>query len=159
LMFKPQQPKGRREKQTPKGRFQPSRTSQTDSILVQPKKNPTHDNNPKRGHHHKPRSNLASIFGTLLSSQESHAHQHTTTKAGHTGATVQTYPPSGRSHNRRRSWIEASLRGFGGQPEGPATSNRACAPASVVSVPPSRADLQNFRLSPSQNTSRLVSAL
>jgi hypothetical protein len=42
-MFKPQQPKGRREKQTPKGRFQPSRTSQTDSILVQPKKNSTHE--------------------------------------------------------------------------------------------------------------------
>ena len=47
LMFKPQQPKGRREKQTPKGRFQPSRTSQTDSIHNQPKKNSPTNSNPK----------------------------------------------------------------------------------------------------------------
>jgi hypothetical protein len=33
---------------------------------------------------------LASIFGTLLSSQESHAHPHATFQQ-HIGATVQTY--------------------------------------------------------------------
>src|SRR5450759_802515 len=41
-------PRPAKGKQTPKGkRFQPSRTSQTDSIPNQPKKNPTHQDNPK----------------------------------------------------------------------------------------------------------------
>src|SRR5665811_2108810 len=49
-------------------------------------------------HRNKPRSNLASIFGTLLSSQESDAHQHNTFQC-HIGATIQTYSAPPRQSN------------------------------------------------------------
>jgi hypothetical protein len=42
---------------------------------------------------------LASIFGTLLSSQESDAHQHNTFQR-HTGATIQIYSDPPRQSNR-----------------------------------------------------------
>jgi hypothetical protein len=139
---------------------------------------------------------LASIFGTLLSSQESHAHQHNTTRH-HIGATVQTYPPQGlphkstpdpginascgavasvhcnrpepipRSHCRDQvapevpvpfRWFHPCYRG-GVRPPGPATSPGACAPAAVVSVPPCRADLQNFRTYLPSNTNPLVTGV
>src|SRR5450631_1535467 len=45
------------------------------------------------------------------------------------------------------------------QPAGPATSHGACAPGAVVSVPPCRADLLNFRTSPQANTNPLVTGL
>ncbi len=100
LMFKPQQPEGRREKQTPKGRFQLSRTSQTDSILVQPKKNSL--TKAARRPPHKTRSNLASIFGTLLSSQGSDAHPPSTVRRS-IGATVKTYSARSAQSNPPRS--------------------------------------------------------
>ena len=97
-------PKDRDErKNKPRRVTDSSRTERVKLTQFYPtKEKPGPPSNPQKGHQNKPRSNLASIFGTLLSSQESHAHQHTTTKQ-HIGATVQIYPPSGLSHNRRRS--------------------------------------------------------
>jgi hypothetical protein len=87
LMFKPQHPKVK-GKQTPKGKDSSrNRTSQTDSIPNQPNKNSTHEATKRPPH--KPRSNLASIFGTLLSSQESDTHQHSAFRR-HVGVTVKT---------------------------------------------------------------------
>jgi hypothetical protein len=93
-------------KQTPKGKIPADRTSQTDSILNQPKKNPA--NKATRKPQCKPRQNLASIFGTLLSSQESDAHQHNTFRY-RIGATIQTY--SDRLHQSNPHQI-VDPRGF-----------------------------------------------
>ena len=85
LMFKPPHPQKGARKNKPRRVTDSSQTeqSQTDSILSNQTKTRTMSQ-PKKPTH-KTRSNLASIFGTLLSSQESHAHPHTAITTTHRG--------------------------------------------------------------------------
>jgi hypothetical protein len=95
LMFKPQHPKQQGErKNKPRRVTDSSRAERVKLTQFQFNQRKTRPTQQPEGHQNKPRSNLASIFGTLLSSQESDAHQHNTSQH-HIGATIQTYsdPP------------------------------------------------------------------
>src|ERR1035437_5619103 len=117
LMFKPQHPKNRA-----KGKNKPRRV--TDSSRAERVKltqflfnqRKTRSTQQPKGHPCKPRSNLASIFGTLLSSQESDAHQHNTFQC-HIAATIQTYsdPPAQSNPLSIEDQREFAWRGFLGR--------------------------------------------
>ena len=94
-MFKPQHPhKQKAHKGERKNKPRRVETSQTERVKLtqfsfNQRKTPIHKTTHKKRPSHKPRQNSASIFGTLLSSQESHAHQHHASQR-RIGATVQT---------------------------------------------------------------------
>jgi hypothetical protein len=119
LMFQtPTPPKKRSErKNKPRRVKDSSRAERVKLTQFQFNQRKTRSTQQPEGHRNKPRSNLASIFGTLLSSQESDAHQHNTFQH-HIGATIQCYLscpylPNGRSHHRGRSEDQREVRSRG----------------------------------------------
>ena len=94
-MFKPPHPKRVQGKQTPKGKD----SSHTERVKLtqfhSTKEKPSPSKATPKATPNKPRSNLASIFGTLLSSQESHAHQHASQSTTHRGNRSNLPDPQG----------------------------------------------------------------
>jgi hypothetical protein len=89
LMFQTPTPQKRGERKNKPRRVTDSSRAERVKLtqfLFNQRKTRKDQSNPKATPN-KPRSNLASIFGTLLSSQESDAHQHNTFQC-HAGATV-----------------------------------------------------------------------